>query len=73
MKLEPIGDVEVYLRTFAAMTENDVRRWVHARLLTRGERTVFDDLSRGCSKETIDLVAARAILRAKINDPVWTR
>jgi hypothetical protein len=73
MKLEPIGDVEVYLRTFAAMTENDARRWIHARLPTRGERVVFDDLSRGCSKETIDLVAARATLRAKIDGPLCTR
>ena len=73
MKLEAIEDVEIYLRAFAAMTEGDVRRWVHAWLPTPGERLVFDDLSRGCSKETVDLVAARALLRAKISGVVCTR
>jgi hypothetical protein len=73
MKLEAIEDVEIYLRTFAAMTEGDVRRWVHTWLPTPAERLVFDDLSRGCSKETVDLVAARALVRAKIGGAVCTR
>jgi hypothetical protein len=65
MKLELGEDVELYLQTFAAMTENEVRRCTRARLPTEGERLLFDDLSRGCSKGTVDLVAARAVIRVK--------